>query len=788
MTFGGLRSDKRGKIYTAQRRPSFLKSLGAKVTQRLHINRIVGSQGTELVPIQVRERKRNSFGINGQQTEICELETHFHNRQQYIYEPQKTEQAPSAWWIRVVSALNLFFTGLYLHWRFTRSMVDVPYPYWGYTFLAAECIMAVGLLVGHASRSFPVHREKVNMDDLVSIDDQIGRVRVAVLIPTCGERTGTLLKALFGNLQLRLWKSPDARQAMLRVVVLDEKRREEVQKLVSLVYTLAEVVLDRTVREILMREGVAPLSAKGFYDFYANRENSQRLYDDMNFIRGVEVVREIDKLIAENDDKISRFSPSFAISKIKERARKASCFYRKEILPGQRKVWDRNKFIPTIIYYSRVDAGQPRISPKAGNMNSALFSSTFHDEPLIGGASVVVVNDVRHELRPEFLQRTVPYLFTYDKPRKAYKWANIAFVQIPQRFQDVREWNDPDPLGNQAVTQFDIINCGRDGVGGALSCGQGSVWRVQVLRDGIRPDGSTFISKTPVEDQQIGRQGGLGFRSEVLVEDTHTSIDLFKQGWKSVYVNFPKEVLASCTYPPNTVKWRWRQVLSRWHQGAVQLALWKGWGYSFSGEHWGSMFQKVFAFDAMSYFFQSFAGGILLAFPIVYGWTNVAPFNTWNIEFGLYFFPFILTGVMPTMAALGWQRTSSAKVMRDEQIWFASCFVQIYAMCHCLWGSCRGKDPSNAWTARCPVWPLYITFLGVISSSVYNTFDWINRGFETPWVWVSCLGASFFALHSMWPVVAFGLGVTLPPTFYTRIFGLLIVISLVSIWLIGSES
>lgn len=38
----------------------------------------------------------------------------------------------------------------------------------------------------------------------------------------------------------RLWKSPNARRETLRIVVLDEKRREEVQKLVSLVYTLAE--------------------------------------------------------------------------------------------------------------------------------------------------------------------------------------------------------------------------------------------------------------------------------------------------------------------------------------------------------------------------------------------------------------------------------------------------------------------------------------------------------------------------------------------------------------------
>lgn len=67
-----------------------------------------------------------------------------------------------------------------------------------------------------------------------------------------------------------------------------------------------QVVLDKTVREILMREGVAPISAKGFYDHFANGEHGQRMYDDVNFIRGVEIVSEIDKLIAANDDSISR--------------------------------------------------------------------------------------------------------------------------------------------------------------------------------------------------------------------------------------------------------------------------------------------------------------------------------------------------------------------------------------------------------------------------------------------------------------------------------------------------
>lgn len=44
----------------------------------------------------------------------------------------------------------------------------------------------------------------------------------------------------------------------------------------------------------------------------------------------------------------------------------------------------------------------------------------------------------------------------------------------------------------------------------------------------------------------------------------------FPQGWRSVYVNEPGEVLAWCTHQPTNLTWRIKQVL-RWHQGAVQL-------------------------------------------------------------------------------------------------------------------------------------------------------------------------------------------------------------------------
>lgn len=60
------------------------------------------------------------------------------------------------------------------------------------------------------------------------------------LIVTLASHTGCDTSYYAGD-AFRLWRSRNARRETLRIVVLDEKRREEVQKLVSLVYTLCEV-------------------------------------------------------------------------------------------------------------------------------------------------------------------------------------------------------------------------------------------------------------------------------------------------------------------------------------------------------------------------------------------------------------------------------------------------------------------------------------------------------------------------------------------------------------------
>jgi hypothetical protein len=45
-----------------------------------------------------------------------------------------------------------------------------------------------------------------------------------------------------------------------------------------------------------------------------------------------------------------------------------------------------------------------------------------------------------------------------------------------------------------------------------------------------------------------------------LIEDTHTSIDMFRAGWKSAYINEKDEDLSICTHQPDSIGWRVKQV------------------------------------------------------------------------------------------------------------------------------------------------------------------------------------------------------------------------------------
>lgn len=79
------------------------------------------------------------------------------------------------------------------------------------------------------------------------------------------------------------------------------------------------------------------------------------------------------------------------------------------------------------------------------NRNSAIFPlDDPQSPPLVGDATIVVVNDARHQLEANFLQRTVPYFFelTGGLPTVAsggrYRWAKVSHHRVAcRRFYEI---------------------------------------------------------------------------------------------------------------------------------------------------------------------------------------------------------------------------------------------------------------------------------------------------------------------------------------------------------------
>jgi Cellulose synthase len=110
------------------------------------------------------------------------------------------------------------------------------------------------------------------------------------------------------------------------------------------------------------------------------------------------------------------------------------------------------------------------------------------------------------------------------------------------------------------------------------------------------------------------------------------------------------------------------QVL-RWHQGAVQLLFYKGISFTSFGGHFPTVWHRIYAFDQATYYLQAIPGYVLLLMPIIYGITGHSPFETQVAEFFMYFTPFIVTGMLPTVISGSWRGVDANKLQRDEQVY-----------------------------------------------------------------------------------------------------------------------
>ncbi|CAM9674844.1 unnamed protein product [Ectocarpus sp. 13 AM-2016] len=516
-------------------------------------------------------------------------------------DPARIKHHPTSFWIKLSAVLNVVAGAAYIWWRATRSMPDNPKSVvWNWLFFAGEVILTFGVWTSHLQRSFPSVRDVCSMDDLVEIDSNVSNeATVCIMVPTAGEKMKNLKHVLLGAYSQRLWMSRLPTSSQLRIAVLDEKGRREVCDLVEKVYRLAETLIIPAVQQELCTKFDEPfITPKIFMDYF----NQMDALDQ--YVFGPECHPAFDMAVRmENYTGQAKLARASSSSGVPGKKKAAKALPRLE--EGFKKLFRSSPNIPSMIYSARANPGTPKVSPKAGNMNAAIFPNSPGEEPVIGDpARVVVVNDARHRLKTEFLQRTVPYFFKLDRRTgKKYEWADVGFVQTPQRFEDL---GDGDPLGNHAVLTFFVSNVSKDGVGGVTSCGQGSLWRVDALR-GMAADGKQVVDSVAKPDI-VGHD--CGFRAEVLIEDTHTSLEFFKQQWRSAYVCEAGETLAVCVEQPNTVAWRVKQVF-RWHIGAVQLLLKDGVGF-LCMSRMPTPLHKMFGLDSLTYYIQAVGGFFII--------------------------------------------------------------------------------------------------------------------------------------------------------------------------------
>lgn len=85
---------------------------------------------------------------------------------------------------------------------------------------------------------------------------------------------------------------------------------------------------------------------------------------------------------------------------------------------------------------------------------------------------------------------------------------------------------DTDPLSTRDLLLYDIINVGRDGVGGAMAKHHGCMYRVDVLKQGKDARGHTVL---PEEDAKKYLGKGVGFSTlTVSLKSANTFDSLFR--------------------------------------------------------------------------------------------------------------------------------------------------------------------------------------------------------------------------------------------------------------------
>jgi cellulose synthase (UDP-forming) len=171
---------------------------------------------------------------------------------------------------------------------------------------------------------------------------------------------------------------------------------------------------------------------------------------------------------------------------------------------------------------------------KAGNMNHAL--ALMQRETAAGAepVDVIAVLDCDHVPLPTFLTDTLGW---FDDP-------DVALVQAPQNYYNAGAFDDDGQTGEQGVF-FHVLMPARNHDGaGPFWCGSTSLIRTDALA------------------------GVGGVSTDTIVEDMHTTLNLLRAGWKTV---FHHQVLAVGLAPSTPDQYLLQR--RRWGMGSMQVLI-----------------------------------------------------------------------------------------------------------------------------------------------------------------------------------------------------------------------
>ncbi len=371
---------------------------------------------------------------------------------------------------------------------------------------------------------------------------------------------------------------------------------------------------------------------------------------------------------------------------------------------------------------------------KAGNINYAIFSGETSGD-------FILTLDADHIPKPQFVQRVLPYFYTYNPYSGKYESNQIAFVQTPQAFYNIPPG---DPFGHQAHLFYGPIQQGKDGMTSAFYTGTNAVLRREALISVGLQNFSEEFSKDERRLDEFDLVGGVSSNS--ITEDMNTAMRLHAAGWKSVYHHEElSEGLA-----PDDLSSTLKQKL-RWAQGTIQVLLREN-PLTKSGL---TVWQQLQYFQTMYSYFSGFATVIFIVCPIIYFFTGIIPVDSYGSDFALHFIPaFILNRL--TFIAGSWG-IPAGELWRSEQYAIALFPLFIQA----VWSVFTGRPIKFQVTPKQRqsgiylrlVWPQLTIFALTILGMLWCIYRFAIGDLENPWLYLLNGLWAVYNLSLLWVII-----------------------------------